>query len=244
MSNENENKGVYEHDVYVRSVEGNIRDSQELAELVIINSVNQEEYVFSVWGDGDDFDNEKVKEEGLGSLVWLSGVDENITLDVDREELETDLNNALFQSSLEDLLKDEAMQEVTNRIIDYQDDDKEFIYKVPFNQLSKDMRTVLIDEEITRMTRSAHENGLTKEDIINFGTLIGQDTDIMVGQLNYLKEPMEKALADEVISPDEKLAIQFTFEAFQLEQPDLERTKEQEKAKKRVNKEVEYGMER
>ena len=84
------------------------------------------------------------------------------------------------------------MQEVTNRIIDYQDDDKEFIYKVPFNQLSKDMRTVLIDEEITRMTRLAHENGLMKEDIINFGKLIGQDTDISVGQLNYLKEPMEQ----------------------------------------------------
>jgi hypothetical protein len=244
MSNESENKGVYEHDVYVRSMEGNIRDSEELAELVIINSVNQKEYVFSVWGDGDDFDNEKVKEEGLGSLVWLSGVNENITLDVDREELETDLNNVLFQSSLEDLLKDEAMQEVTNRIVDYQDDDKEFIYKVPFNQLSKDMRTVLIDEEITRMTRLAHEKGLEKEDIINFGKLIGQDTDISVGQLNYLKEPMELALSDGVLSPHEKQAIQFTFEAFQLEQPELERTKEQEKIKKQVNKEVEYELER
>ena len=28
MSNESENKGVYEHDVYVRSMEGNIRDSK------------------------------------------------------------------------------------------------------------------------------------------------------------------------------------------------------------------------
>jgi transposase len=143
MSNENENKGVYEHDVYVRLVEGNIRDSQELAELVITNSVNQEEYVFSVWGDGDDFDSEKVREEGLDSLVWLSGVDENITLDVDREELETDLNNALFQSSLDDFLLDKAMQDVTEKIIDYQNDDKEFIYKVPFDQLNIDMRTVV-----------------------------------------------------------------------------------------------------
>jgi hypothetical protein len=244
MSNDNENKGVYEHDVYVRSVEGNIRDSQELAELVIINSVNQEEYVFTVWGDGDDFDSEKVKEEGLDSLVWLSGADENITLDVDREELENDLSNALFQSSLSDFLQNEAMQEVTEKIIDYQNDNKKFIYKVPFNQLSIDMRTVLIDEEIARMTRSAHENGLMKEDVINFGKLIGQETDIHVGQLNYLKEPMEKALTDGVLSPVEKQAIQFTFEAVQLEQPDLERTKEQEKIKKQVNKEVEYELER
>jgi hypothetical protein len=103
---------------------------------------------------------------------------------------------------------------------------------------------LLIDEEITRMTRSAHENGLMKEDIINFGKLIGQNADISVGQLNYLKDPMEKALTDEVLSPNEKQAIQFTFEAFQLEQPDLERTKEQEKTKKRVNKEVEYELER
>lgn len=239
-----ENQGVYEHEVYVRSVEGDIRDSEELAEVVIINSVNKEEYIKTIWGNGADLDTQKIKDEGLESYIWLSGVDENIDLDVNRDDLETQLDDILFQSSLNDFLLDRAMEEATEKIIDYQNDDKEFNYKVPFNQLNIDMRTVLIDEEINRMTRLAHTDELTKQDIVDFGKLIGADTDISVGQLNYLKKPMEKALADGVISPNEKQAIQFTFEAFQLDQPELERNKEQDKTKKRVNKELEYEIAR
>lgn len=245
MKNEKENQGIYEHDVYVRSLQG-VRDIQEVAELAIVNSVNSKEYVFSIWNAAREFDGEKIKNEGLDSIIWLSDINENINLNVDRDSLETTINNNSYQSSLDDFLLDGAMQEVTQKIISYQNDDKNFIYKVPFEQLNMDMRTILIDEEIARMTRLAYDDELTKQDIIDFGKLVGHNTDINVGMLNHFKEPIDKALSDGVITPDEKQMLQFTLKAFQLEQPEVERTKgkEQENSKKRINKEIEYEMER
>lgn len=240
---EKANEGVYEHDVYVRSFQtGEVRGELELAELVIVNSVNQEEYTFSVYSSEDELEVEQVREDGLNTVIWLSGIDEDLSLDVDQEQLEIGLDNALYQSSLNDFLKNTALQDVTEKILDYHINGQEFLYKVPFEQLNIDMRTVLIDEEITRMTKAAHADELVKEDVINFGTLIGKETDISVGQLNYLKEPMEKALSDGILTPYEKQAVQFTFDAIQLGEPQLERNKEQEKSNKAVTREVEFEM--
>ena len=239
---ENQN-GVYEHDVYVRSFQTDeLRGELELAELVIVNSVNQEVYTFSVYSRDDDLDVEQVRENGLNTFIWLSGVDEDLSLDVDQEQLEMDLDNVLFQSSLDDFLTHTALQDVTEKIIDYHLQGQEFSYKVPFEELNINMRTILIDEEIARMTRAAHVNELSKEDVIHFGTLVGNEADIGVGQLNYLQEPMEKVLSEGVLSPYEKQAVQFAFDAIQLEEPQLERTKEQEKSRKVVAREVELEM--
>ena len=218
-----------EHEMYVRShseneMENGI-DADSLGKLVLVNKVNEKEYEFEVWGKEDlDFENglDQIKYEGLNDLIWLSGVVEELDLE-DVHEVGEKIDDALFQSQLDDLIHGESREKVEELLIDYNMTGKEFNQKIPFKNHTFDIKTLLIDEEITRMTEAAMKDELTKKDIVDFGSLVEQmgENELHVGKLEYLKEPFEKALEYSEVYEEELSAAKLAFDALQLESPEL-----------------------
>lgn len=238
-----------EHEMFVRSHTDDEIDEDSLGKLVLVNKINEQEYEFEVWGKGDlDFENglDQIKDEGLNDLIWLSGVVEELDLE-DVHAVGEKLDDALFQSQLDDLIHGDSREKVEELLIDYNTTGKEFNQKIPFENQAFDIKTLLIDEEISRMTEAAMKDELSKKDVVDFGQLVQENgtTELHVGKLDYLKEPFEKALENGVIDPHEKLAVKFAFDALQLEQPEILKEKEVVNTKQQnQNKVREFEMER
>ena len=218
-----------EHEMYVRShSEDEMKngiDADSLGKLVLVNKINEKEYEFEVWGKEDlDFENglDQIKDEGLNDLVWLSGVVEELDLE-NVHEVEEKTNDALFQSQLGDLIHGDSREKAEELLIEYNMTGKEFNQKIPFENQTTDIKALLIDEEITRMTEAAMKDELTDKDIVDFGQLIEQSgtTELHLGKLDYLKEPFEKALAYSYIGEEELSATKLAFDALQIESPEL-----------------------
>ena len=219
-----------EHEMYVRSHSYDGFDEDSMGQVVLVNGINDQEYRFDMWGKTDlDFENgvDQIKENGLNDIIWLSGVVEGLDLK-DPKEVQEKLDDALFQSQLTDLLRGESHEKIEQKLIEYNANGKEFNQKIPFENQAMDIKTLLIDEEITRMTEAAMKNELTKKDVVDFGELAKQtgSADIHVGRLDYFKDPFEKALENGVIEPHEKASVKFAYDAIQLEAPGI--LKEQE----------------
>lgn len=229
-----------EHEMYVRSHSNDVFDEDSMGQIVLVNSINEQEYRFDMWGKSDlDFENGvvQIKEEGLNDLIWLSGVVENLDFKKTKEVQEK-LDDALFQSQLADLLRGDSHEKIEEQLIEYNANGKEFNQKIPFENQAMDIKTLLIDEEITRMAVAAIKNELTKKDIVDFGELAKQtgSSEIHVGRLDYFKDPFEKALENSVIEPNEKASVKFAYDAIQLEAPEIVKEQEivQSKQQKRV----------
>lgn len=242
-----------EHEMYVRSHnEDEIKnglDADSLGKLVLVNKINDQEHNFEIWGkEVSDFENglDQIKDEGLEDLIWLSGVVEDLDLE-DSHEVEEKISDALFQSQLADLIHGDSHKKVEQALIEYNTTGKEFNYKIPFENQTFDIKTLLVDEEITRMTEAAMKDELTKKDVVDFGKLVEQkdSTELHVGKLDYLKEPFEKALDNGVIEPHEKQAVKFAFDALQLETPELLKEKEAVNTKQQNRSRIqEFSLER
>lgn len=238
-----------EHEMFVRSHTEDEIDEDSLGKLVLVNKINDQEYEFEVWGKGDlDFENglDQIKDEGLNDLIWLSGVVEKLDLE-DVHEVGEKLDDALFQSQLDDLIHGDSREKVEELLIDYNTTGKEFNQKIPFENQTFDIKTLLVDEEITRMTEASMKDSLSKKDVVDFGHLVQEKgtSELHVGKLDYLKKPFEKALENGVIEPHEKASVQFAFDALQLEQPEKSKEKEAVNTKQQnQNKVRQFEMER
>lgn len=218
-----------EHEMYVRSHnEDEIRngiDADSLGKLVLVNKYTDKEYDFEIWGrEVSNFDNnlDRIKDEGLNTLIWLSGVVEELDLK-NSLEVEDKMSDALFQSQLADLINGNSLEKVEQSLIAYNTTGKEFVHKIPFEHQNFDIKTLLIDEEISHMTEAAMKGELTHEAVFNFGTLIEHSgtTEIHVGKLDYLKEPFEKAVEYSNVSECDVSSLKHAFKALQLESPEL-----------------------
>lgn len=219
-----------EHEMYVRSHnEDEIRngiDADSLGKLVLVNKYTDKEFDFEIWGkEVSDFENnlDRIKDEGLNTLIWLSGVVEELDLKNSRE-VEDKMSDALFQSQLADLINGNSLAKVEQSLIAYNTIGKEFVHKIPFEHQNFDIKTLLIDEEISRMTEAAMKGELTDEDVYDFGALIEHSgtTEIHLGKLDYLKEPFEKAVEYSNVGECEVSYLRHAFKALQLdESPEL-----------------------
>lgn len=244
---------VKEHEMYVRSHnEDEIRngvDADSLGKFVLVNKINDQEYNFEIWGRGDlNFENglDQVKDEGLNDLIWLSGVVEEMDLENSRE-VEEKSSDALFQSQLSDLIHGDSHVKVEQALIDYNTTGKEFNHRIPFENQTFDIKTLLIDEEIVRMTEAAMKNELTKKDVMDFGRLVEQksSTELHVGKLDYLKDPFEKALENGGIEPHERQVMKLAFDSLHLKAPELLNEKEAVNNKQQNRNRIqEFSMER
>lgn len=219
-----------EHEMYVRSHnEDEIRngiDADSLGKLVLVNKITGQEHTFEIWGrEVSDFENglDQIKDEGLEDLIWLSGVVEELDLENARE-VEGKISDALFQSQLSELINGDSHEKVEQALIDYNTTGKEFNHRIPFENQTYDIKTLLVDEEIARMTEAAMKDELAKKDVVDFGQLVAQ-TDIaelnLLGELEYLKEPFEKALEYSEINEEELSNAKDAFFALNIRSPKL-----------------------
>lgn len=211
-----------EHTMTLHSPTSNEREEFELAEITIKNAINDKEHTFTVWGDEGIQENEI--EDGFPTYVWLHGVDDKISLNMDSAELQTLLEDEhLSQFSLDDLVKVDS--NIEKLLHNSYENGTDFLLEIPTDKQGFDLNTILIDEEIIDMTYKAKDGELSKKDIIDFGKLVAMDSDISVGKLDYLKEPMLKVLINNELTKEEVKFAEKTFEAFQLDKTELPKSK-------------------
>jgi hypothetical protein len=207
---------ILKHSVRVQSVSGKEISEYELAELIITNGINGKEHKFIVYGD------DGIHHNDFGATyIWLNSVDDTLTLEMSREEIESTLDDNLFQSSLDEIIVyDESL---LNIIQDSYNNRTEFSIDIPDHKVKFELQSIIIDEEITDMTYSAKDGILTAKDIIDFGKLVQHNTDISVGQLNYLSEPIIAVLKESPLEMEKMHYVEKTLEAFQLDKTEFKK---------------------
>jgi len=210
-------KGL-EHSITLRSPQmDELKSEYELAELQIVNGINGKEHIFYVYGDEGTFSE---KDELGATYVWLHSVDDEISLDMSKDEIKNSLEDTkLYQTSLDDII--DYGKDVEHLLREGFEKGTNFSVNIPEDRQKMDLNSLLVDEEIVDLTYKAQDRELSKQDILEFGKLVQHDTNISVGQLNYFKNPIHEILVKNDFTKEEHQLVNNTITAFQLDKNEL-----------------------
>lgn len=196
------------HELRVASLENQqIRDSDEVAKIIMTNGVTGKEHTFSVWAG--DIENNELEPY----YVYLNNPQ---CLQGDDIGMEDSLADALYDSSLVEIVKDsEGIQQSIQDY--YQDELKTFNFDIPVSQQNLDLHSIIVDEEVADLLIKSDENTLTKEEIVNFGKLVEHDPSKDYDLAPYLKDSFESVLKESGIENDELSHVNSALQTLNIE---------------------------
>ncbi len=196
------------HELRVTSLESQqIRDSDEVAHIIMTNGITGKEHTFSVWAG--DIENNELEPY----YVYLNNPQD---LQGDDLSIEDSLSNALYDSSLIEIVKDsEGIQQSIQDY--YHDEGKTFNFDIPVSQQNSDLHSMIVDEEVADLLIKSDKNMLTKEDIVNFGKLVEHDTSTDYDLAPYLKDSFESVLKESGIEKDELSHVNSALQTLNIE---------------------------
>lgn len=196
------------HQLKVTSLEGKeYRDSEEIAQLVMVNGVTGKEYTLSVWA-GDIQNNELEP-----YYVYLNNPKE---LKDDDLTIEDSLFNALHDSTLSDVIK--LSNEIEHSIEEYsKNENKTFSIEIPKEHQQFDLHSMIVDEEVAEILLKNEKGMVSKEDIINFGKLMEHDKENTFDLNGHLKESFEAILDKTGVKQDEIKHINSALNALNID---------------------------
>jgi len=133
------------------------------------------------------------------------------------------------KKELEEILEDEISEyplhdfiEVDHSLIQLLRSDNEFSEKIDNINLDF-INYLLVEREIVEMTYKAHSEELTKQDILDFGKLLGKNDyyHFKDNAFTYLEEPVGKVLKNVGVKKTERKLIEKAFEVLKLDTSNL-----------------------
>lgn len=208
----------FEHSISLYSPQKDELTSEyELGELKIVNGINGKEHFFYIYGDELTFSE---KDEMGATYIWLHDVDEEVSLNMSKDEIKDSLEDVnLYQTSLDEIIEYDVRVEQLLR--DSFEKGTNFSINIPIDKQRLNINALLVDEEIVDLTYKAHDGELAKQDIIDFGKLVQHEPEISVGQLNYFKEPIIEILEKTDLTIEEHQLVSNTITAFQLDKNEI-----------------------
>ncbi|MCZ2260761.1 hypothetical protein [Sporosarcina sp. G11-34] len=196
------------HELRVTSLESQqIRDSDEVARIIMTNGITGKDHTFSVWAG--DIENNELEPY----YVYLNNPQD---LQGDDLSVEDSLSNALYDSSLIEIVKDsEGIQQSIQDY--YHDEGKTFSFDIPVSQQNLDLHTMIVDEEVADLLMKIEKNMLTKEDVVDFGKLVEHDTSTKYDLASYLQDSIEVVLKENGIEKDEVNHVNSALQALSIE---------------------------
>lgn len=201
------------------------RDEYEIAELIITGGIAKKEYTYTVWRDESTF--EDLLELGatyifLPDLNMLNVNDQLLSLD--KKALEDVFENDLTENySLDDIIT------FDKEIVQALRSEEDFSIKIDNSNININfVNALIIEREIIEMTYKAHSHELTKQDLLDFGKLVGQENsefNFDKNTFSYLQKPAENVLIKEGVTRIERKYINKAFEALQLDTSNLPKEK-------------------
>lgn len=206
-----------EHKMNVRSLQGNVHDEYELAEICVTNGVTGKEHSFSIWHDMDDTIDQEISHSDIqesGTYVFMN------MPSIDHSEygsVEEGLQESLLQASLSDVINYD--EELEKTFVDYHNGNiEEFNHEIPKEQQVFNLDEIIVGEEISDVLLKSELGFLEKNDLVELGkTVKNSESNINIQLTDEMVTSFNDVVKKEPIKQSEKTLLKATFDKLNVE---------------------------
>ncbi|MGM9988793.1 MAG: hypothetical protein ACI35O_16425 [Bacillaceae bacterium] len=202
------NSIVPHHTIKLTSFEPNsLIDAEGLAQLTVTNGVTGKEHSFTVWAENAE------EREFEPYHVYMNNPILN-DYDSNYETIEDLLNQSLSDTTLFDVVQyDEKVEKAIER---YYETGENFSVDFPPEKQISNLHSIIVDEEIADLMIKGDKGLLEKDDIVSFGKLVQNDTDLFDSNIEFIGNQFKDVLEKKPLNKDEMKFADKTFEALNL----------------------------